>query len=177
MHTPEWLIAVLADGLGAGIQTTLSFIPVLFFMFLVLSFLEDSGYMARAAMVVDRAMRLVGLPGKAFVPMIVGFGCNIPAIMGTRTLENSEDRLLSISMIPFMSCGARLPVYALFAAVFFPYNGGVIVYSLYLLGILIALITGLVLKKTLLSPELSAFVMELPVYHWPTVRGLSLIHI
>lgn len=174
MHTPEWLIAVLADGLGAGIQTTLSFIPVLFFMFLVLSFLEDSGYMARAAMVVDRAMRLVGLPGKAFVPMIVGFGCNIPAIMGTRTLENSEDRLLSISMIPFMSCGARLPVYALFAAVFFPYNGGVIVYSLYLLGILIALITGLVLKKTLLSPELSAFVMELPVYHWPTVRGLLL---
>ena len=119
-------------------------------------------------------MRLVGLPGKAFVPMIVGFGCNIPAIMGTRTLENSEDRLLSISMIPFMSCGARLPVYALFAAVFFPYNGGVIVYSLYLLGILIALITGLVLKKTLLSPELSAFVMELPVYHWPTVRGLLL---
>lgn len=174
MHSPEWLIAVLADGFGAGIQTTLSFIPVLFFMFLVLSFLEDSGYMARAAMVVDRAMRVVGLPGKAFVPMIVGFGCNIPAIMGTRTLENSEDRLLSISMIPFMSCGARLPVYALFAAVFFPYNGGVIVYSLYLLGIIIALITGLMLKKTLLSPELSSFVMELPVYHWPTLRGLLL---
>ncbi|MBN3860177.1 Fe(2+) transporter permease subunit FeoB [Neisseriaceae bacterium PsAf] len=174
INTPEWLITILADGIGDGIKTTASFIPVIFFMFFFLSFLEDSGYLARAAMVIDRGMQRIGLPGKAFVPMVVGFGCNIPAIMGTRTLENSEDRLLSISMIPFMSCGARLPVYALFAAIFFPYNGGVVVYSLYLFGIVIAIFTGLLVKKTLLSNDLSPFVMELPLYHLPTLKGLLL---
>lgn len=117
---PGWLIALLADGVGGGIQTVATFIPVIGFMFLFLSILEDSGYMARAAFVMDRLMRLVGLPGKSFVPMLVGFGCNVPAIMATRTLENSRDRLMTIMMNPFMSCGARLPVYALFAAAFSP---------------------------------------------------------
>ena len=137
-----------------------------------LSFLEDSGYMARAAFVMDRFMRLVGLPGKAFVPMLVGFGCNVPAIMATRTLENHRDRILTILMNPFMSCGARLPVYALFAAAFFPVGGQNMVFGLYLLGIGFAVITGLVLKNTLLKGEITPFVMELPPYHLPTVRGV-----
>lgn len=172
MGAPDWLISVLANGAGAGIQTVATFVPVIAAMFLCLSFLEDSGYLARAAMVVDRGMQTIGLPGKAFVPMVVGFGCNVPAIMGTRTLESPRDRLMSIMMIPFMSCGARLPVYALFAAVFFPNNGSLVVYSLYLFGILIAILTGFALKYSILKDENTPFVMELPMYHLPTFRGL-----
>ena len=174
LHSPEWLITILSDGIGDGIKTTLSFMPVIFFMFLILSFLEDSGYLARAAMVIDRGMRMIGLPGRAFVPMIVGFGCNIPAIMGTRVLENAEDRLLSISMIPFISCSARLPVYALFVSIFFPQNGGIMVYALYLFGIAVAMFTGLLFKRALLSQHLSPFIMELPLYHLPTFKSLML---
>ncbi|OQW90711.1 MAG: hypothetical protein BWK79_19055, partial [Beggiatoa sp. IS2] len=110
---PTWLIILLADGVGGGIQVVATFIPIIGFLFLFLSLLEDSGYMARAAFVMDRFMRFIGLPGKAFVPMIVGFGCNVPAIMATRTLENQRDRFMTIMMNPFMSCGARLSVYAL----------------------------------------------------------------
>lgn len=174
IHTPEWLIAFLANGIGEGIKTVASFIPVLAMMFFCLSLLEDSGYMARAAMVVDRGMRAIGLPGKAFVPMLVGFGCNIPAIMGTRTLENHRDRLMSIMMIPFMSCGARLPVYALFAAIFFPNNVGLIVYCLYLLGIFVAILTGFALKFSILKGPNTPFIMELPAYHLPTFKGIFL---
>ncbi|GCE61173.1 Fe(2+) transporter permease subunit FeoB [Microcystis aeruginosa] len=172
IHTPGWLIALLADGAGGGVQTVATFIPVIGFMFLFLSILEDSGYMARAAFVMDRLMRLVGLPGKSFVPMLVGFGCNVPAIMATRTLENSRDRLMTIMMNPFMSCGARLPVYALFAAAFFPIGGQNIVFGLYILGILAAILTGLVMKKTLLKGEVSHFIMELPPYHLPRLKGV-----
>lgn len=174
INTPEWLIAFLANGIGEGIKTVASFIPVLAMMFFCLSLLEDSGYMARAAMVVDRGMRAIGLPGKAFVPMLVGFGCNIPAIMGTRTLENHRDRLMSIMMIPFMSCGARLPVYALFAAIFFPNSVGFIVYCLYLLGIAVAILTGFALKFSILKGPNTPFIMELPAYHLPTLKGISL---
>jgi ferrous iron transport protein B len=117
---PEWLQVLLAKGIGGGLQTVATFIPVIGFLYLFLSVLEDSGYMARAAFVMDRFMRWVGLPGKSFVPLIVGFGCNVPAIMATRTLEHRRDRLMTIAMAPFMSCGARLPVYVLFAAAFFP---------------------------------------------------------
>ncbi len=175
INAPAWIIAILANGIGAGIQTVSTFIPVIAGMFLCLSFLEDSGYLARAAMVVDRGMRAIGLPGKAFVPMLVGFGCNIPAIMGTRTLESHRDRLMSIMMIPFMSCGARLPVYALFAAVFFPRNGGIVVYALYLFGILIAILTGFALKHSILKGANTPFIMELPSYHLPTVKGILLL--
>jgi ferrous iron transport protein B len=112
---PEWMIVLLADGIGGGLQVVATFIPIIGALYLFLSFLEDSGYMARAAFVMDRAMRSIGLPGKAFVPMIVGFGCNVPAVMATRTLESERERKLTILMNPFMSCGARLPVYALFA--------------------------------------------------------------
>ncbi len=172
LSAPNWLITILSNGIGEGIKTVSTFIPVIAAMFLCLSFLEDSGYLARAAMIVDRGMRFVGLPGKAFVPMLVGFGCNVPAIMGTRTLENPRDRLMSIMMIPYMSCGARLPVYALFVAVFFPINGHNIVFLLYFIGILAAVFTGVILKLTLLPGKNTPFVMELPPYRMPTLRNL-----
>ncbi|MGE4559645.1 MAG: Fe(2+) transporter permease subunit FeoB [Desulfobulbus sp.] len=174
LHTPDWLTTVLATGIGGGIQTMATFIPPIGFMFLFLSFLEDSGYMARAAFVMDRGMRFIGLPGKAFVPMLVGFGCNVPAIMATRTLENERDRTLTVMMNPFMSCGARLPVYALFAAAFFPTGGQNLVFLLYLIGIGFAVLTGLVLKNTLLQGEATPFVMEMPPYHLPTMRSVGL---
>ncbi|MDR0770212.1 MAG: Fe(2+) transporter permease subunit FeoB [Burkholderiales bacterium] len=169
---PDWLNAVLSNGLGGGIQTVATFVPIIAAMFLCLSFLEDSGYLARAAMVVDRGMRAIGLPGKAFVPMLIGFGCNVPAIMGTRTLESTRDRLMSIMMIPYMSCGARLPVYALLVAVFFPANGQNIVFALYLGGIAVAVLTGFVLKHTLLPGAITPFIMELPPYRLPTARNM-----
>jgi ferrous iron transport protein B len=170
--SPEWLRVLLANGIGGGIQVVATFIPVIAFLYLFLSALEDSGYMARAAFVMDRAMRAVGLPGKAFVPLIVGFGCNVPAIMATRTLEHHRDRIMTILMTPFMSCGARLPVYALFAAAFFPIGGQNVVFWLYLIGIAVAVLTGLIMKKTLLQGESTPFVMELPPYHLPTLRGV-----
>ncbi|BAP57849.1 ferrous iron transporter FeoB [Thioploca ingrica] len=171
---PPALITLLANGIGGGIQVIATFIPVIGFLYLFLSFLEDSGYMARAAFVMDRFMRFVGLPGKSFVPLIVGFGCNVPAIMATRTLENQRDRILTILMNPFMSCGARLPVYALFAAVFFPVGGQNLVFGLYLLGIAAAVMTGLIMKNTLLKGEAAPFVMELPPYHLPTLQSIVL---
>lgn len=172
--TPEWLVVLLADGAGGGVQTVATFIPVIGLMFLCLSFLEDSGYMARAAFMMDRLMRLIGLPGKSFVSMIVGFGCNVPALMSTRTLEHPHDRLMSIVMTPFMSCTARLPVYAIFAAAFFPIGGQNVVFSLYLIGIVAAVFTGLVLKNTLLPGKPTPFVMELPTYHLPSVKSMLL---
>ena len=170
----EWLQVVLADGLGGGVRTVATFIPIVGFLFLFLSVLEDSGYMTRAAFVMDRLMRAVGLPGKSFVPLIVGFGCNVPAIMATRTLEYERDRLLTIAMAPFMSCGARLPVYALFAAAFFPVGGQNLVFALYLIGIAAAVVTGLVLKRTLLHGPSAPFVMEMPTYHMPTLKGVTI---
>ena len=164
---PEWLNTLLASGLGTGVQTVMTFIPPVFFIFFGLSLLEDSGYMARAAYVMDRFMRLLGLPGSAFVPMLVGFGCTVPAIMATRTLSNRRDRLLTIFMTPFMSCGARLPVYALFGAAFFGAASGTMVFAIYLCGIVLALLTGLLLKHTLFVGDPAPFVMELPLYHIP----------
>ncbi|MCB1801462.1 MAG: Fe(2+) transporter permease subunit FeoB [Gammaproteobacteria bacterium] len=171
---PDWLRVVLAEGAGSGLQVVATFIPVIAALYLFLSVLEDSGYMARAAFVMDRSMRAIGLPGKAFVPLIVGFGCNVPAIMATRTLENERERKLTILMNPFMSCGARLPVYALFAAAFFPTSGQNVVFALYLTGIAVAILTGLAMKKSLLPGTSSGFVMELPPYHLPTLRGVLL---
>lgn len=169
---PEWLVVILANGAGGGVQVVATFIPIIGFLFLVLSLLEDSGYMARAAFVVDRFMRMIGLPGKSFVPMIVGFGCNVPAIMATRTLESQRDRILTNIMNPFMSCGARLPVYALFAAAFFPVGGQNLVFALYVFGILVAVMTGLIMRHTLFKGESMPFIMELPNYHLPTVQSI-----
>lgn len=171
---PAWAVTLLANGVGGGIQTVSTFIPLIAFLFLFLSLLEDSGYMARAAFVIDRLMRFIGLPGKAFVPMLVGFGCNVPAIMAARTLDNEKDRLLTISMAPFMSCGARLPVYVLFAAAFFPESGQNVIFVLYLVGILAAIFTGMILKQSVLSGDRSPFIMELPNYHFPSVTQVLL---
>ncbi len=174
LHAPGFVSAILADGIGAGIQTVSTFIPVIFFMFLCLSFLEDSGYMARAAFVADRFMRFLGLPGRAFVPMMVGFGCGVPGIMGSRVLESKRERFLTIFLVPFMSCGARLPVYALFAAAFFGKMAGTVVFLLYLAGVLFAVAYGLFLKKSLFQGQASNFVMELPPYHLPKVKSLMI---
>ncbi|STX30048.1 ferrous iron transport protein B [Legionella beliardensis] len=172
MHTPPWLIALLAYGVGVGITTTLTFIPVIAAMFFFLALLEVSGYMARAAFVVDKIMRLLGLPGKAFVPMIVGFGCNVPAIMAARTLDSDRERLLTIVMSPFMSCSARLAIYSVFVAAFFPYGGQNIVFCLYMIGILMAVTTGFILRKTTLRGYSSPLILELPAYHRPTLGRL-----
>lgn len=171
-QAPGWLIALIANGIGKGINTTLAFIPVIAAMFFFLSLLEASGYMARAAFVVDKAMRAMGLPGKAFVPMIVGFGCNVPAIMAARTLDSERDRLLTVLMSPFMSCSARLAIYAVFVAAFFPHGGQNIVFSLYLIGILMAVLTGFLLRKTLFKGDASPLILELPVYHKPALSRL-----
>lgn len=172
VHAPAWLIALLVHGVGVGITTTVTFIPVIGAMFFFLSFLEISGYMARAAFVVDKMMRFMGLSGKAFVPMIVGFGCNVPAIMAARTLESDRERLLTILMSPFMSCSARLAIYSVFVAAFFSSGGQNVVFCLYLIGILMAVLTGFLLRKTRLTGQPSPLILELPTYHRPTLKRL-----
>ncbi|MEG3130553.1 Fe(2+) transporter permease subunit FeoB [Pantoea cypripedii] len=171
-HFPDWLTVFLAQGIGAGINTVLPIIPQIGLMYLFLSFLEDSGYMARAAFVMDRLMQALGLPGKSFVPLIVGFGCNVPSVMGARTLDTPRERLITVLIAPFMSCGARLAIFAVFAAAFFGAHSASLVFSLYVLGIAVAIITGLMLKHTLLRGEASPFIMELPVYHRPHLKSL-----
>ncbi|WP_413739767.1 Fe(2+) transporter permease subunit FeoB [Sodalis sp. RH14] len=171
---PRWLTVFLAQGVGGGINTVLPLIPQIGMMYLFLSFLEDSGYMARAAFVMDRMMQALGLPGKSFVPLIVGFGCNVPAVMGARTLDAHRERLMTIMMAPFMSCGARLAIFAVFAAAFFGQEGATVVFSLYLLGIVVAVLTGLMLKHTIMRGEAMPFIMELPVYHVPHLKSLLL---
>lgn len=168
---PDWLTIFLAQGTGGGINTVLPLVPQIGMMYLFLSFLEDSGYMARAAFVMDRLMQALGLR-KSFVPLIVGFGCNVPSVMGARTLDAPRERLMTIMMAPFMSCGARLAIFAVFAAAFFGQNGALAVFSLYMLGIVMAVLTGLMLKYTIMRGEATPFVMELPVYHVPHVKSL-----
>lgn len=171
---PAWGIVFLADGVGGGVQLVGTFIPVIGALFMVLAFLEDSGYMARVAFIVDRLLRSLGLPGKSFVPLIVGFGCNVPAVMATRSLDSQPDRILTTLMAPYMSCGARLTVYALFAAAFFPTNGQNIVFALYLIGIIVAILSAMVVRKHLLPERRSEFVLELPAYHMPVLRNILL---
>ncbi|MEJ2762649.1 Fe(2+) transporter permease subunit FeoB [Photobacterium sp. MCCC 1A19761] len=173
-HLPVWLVTIIADGIGGGIQTVATFIPVIACLYLFMALLESSGYMARAAFVLDKVMQQVGLPGKAFVPLVLGFGCNVPAIMATRTLEQERERKLAAAMAPFMSCGARLPVYALFAAAFFPENGQNVVFGLYVLGILAAVLTGLLLRYTLYPGTSTSFIMEMPDYELPTLHNVGI---
>ena len=174
LGAPGWLVALVSGGVGAGLQTMGTFIPPIFFMFFCLALLEDSGYMARAAFVMDRFMRWLGLPGKSFVPLLIGFGCSVPAILATRTLDNRRDRFLTIFMTPFMSCGAKMPVYALFGAAFFGDRAGRMVFWIYLSGIALAILTGLLLKATLFRGEPSHFIMELPPYHLPRLTHILL---
>lgn len=171
---PSWVIALISNGVGTALQTVGTFLPPVGFMFLALAILEDSGYMARAAFVMDRFMRWIGLPGKSFVPMLVGFGCSVPAIMATRTLESKRDRFLTVFMAPFMSCGAKLPIWVLFAAAFFPQNPGKLVFYIYITGIVLGVVTGLVMKHTLFQGEPTHFIMELPPYHMPRPKHIML---
>lgn len=172
MGFPQWLTTLLADGVGGGIQTVATFIPVIGFLYLVLTWLEDSGYMARAAFVMNGLMQKIGLSGQAFVPLIISFGCNVPAIMATRSLPSKRERLVTIMMAPFMSCGARLSVYALFVAAFFSKQAALVVFCLYFFGILIAILTGLLLQKTILPGKAEPFFIELPPWRIPTFNNL-----
>ncbi len=171
-HTPIWLITLLADGLGLGINTIMTFLPVLAGIFFFLGLIEDSGYMGRIAFIMDRLMRFLGLPGKAFVPLMIGFGCNVPAVMASRTLDRANDRLLTVLITPFMSCSARLSVYTVFCSAFFVNNAHNIVFILYLIGISMAVLTGLLLRYTVLRNQQSSFVMELPPYHYPQLNDI-----
>ncbi|WP_294345553.1 ferrous iron transport protein B [Prosthecochloris sp.] len=169
----DTLRSVLVDGVIAGVGGVLIFLPNIILLFIGLSFLEASGYMARAAFVVDKVMHRFGLHGKSFIPMITGFGCSIPAIMATRTLKSRSDRLATIMIIPFMSCGAKLPVYVLLAGAFFrPAVAANVMFGIYMLGIIVGLFSALIMKKTILKSESEPFVMELPPYRWPSLRSV-----
>lgn len=168
-----WAESLLLDGVVAGVGAILVFIPVLISLYLALAFLEDTGYMARAAFVMDRLMWAVGLQGKSFLPMLVGFGCTVPAVYATRTLANERDRILTSLLVPFMSCGARLPVYVLMSAAFFPNHAGLIVFVMYLVGIAVALVFGMILRHTALPvAEYAPTIMEMPPYRMPAVRSI-----
>ena len=170
------LESFVCDGIIGGVGGVLTFLPIIILMFLFLSILEDCGYLARAAFTLDKIMhKIVGLHGKAFIPMILGFGCGVPAIMATRTMENEGDRMLAMMLVPFMSCTARLPIYAIFVAAFFPENGGLVLLSIYLLGIVVALVVAAILKRTMFKGLSTPFVMELPTYKVPSVKG-TLLH-
>jgi ferrous iron transport protein B len=169
----SWVESLVIDGVIVGVGAVLVFVPVLASLYFALAVLEDTGYMARAAFVMDRVMRGIGLPGTSFLPMLVGFGCTVPAVFATRTLERRRDRIVTALIVPFMSCGARLPVYVLLATVFFPDHGGRVVFAMYLLGIAVALVVGVVLRSTVLPASGHACaIMELPPYRAPTARSL-----
>ncbi len=174
IHAPAWTTSLLTDGVIAGVGSVLVFVPVIFAMMFFITFLEGSGYMARAAFVMDRAMHAIGLHGKSFIPMLLGFGCNVPAIYATRTLENPKDKALTALLIPLMSCGARLPVYVIFCGAFFAAHAGSVLWSLYVLGIALAILMGIIFKRTLFKGEAPMFIMELPPYRMPSFRSLMI---
>ena len=171
---PDWTVSLAVDGVMAGVGFVLVFVPVIFAMMFFITFLEGSGYMARAAFVMDRAMHAIGLHGKSFIPMLLSFGCNVPGIYATRTLENPRDKALTALLLPLMSCGARLPVYVLFAGVFFAASAGTVIWSLYVMGIALAILIGILFKRTLFRGEAPMFIMELPPYRMPSLRSLLL---
>ncbi|HJV64614.1 MAG TPA: ferrous iron transport protein B [Geomonas sp.] len=171
---PDWTISLATEGVISGVGFVLAFVPVIFLMMFFITFLEGSGYMARAAFVMDRAMHSIGLHGKSFIPMLLGFGCNVPGIYATRTLENPRDKALTALLIPLMSCGARLPVYVVFAGAFFAASSGTVIWSLYVLGIALAIAMGMIFKKTLFRGDAPIFIMELPPYRMPSFHSLCL---
>jgi ferrous iron transport protein B len=172
MGSPHWLVSFVIEGFVGGVGAVLVFVPLIMVLYFFLAILEDTGYMARAAYIMDGIMRAVGLHGKTFISMIVGFGCNVPGIMATRTLENKKDRMIAILINPFMSCGARLPIYLVFIAAFFPNNGGLVLFIIYALGIGMALLMGKIFSKTLFKGESSHFIMELPPYRLPSASSV-----
>lgn len=175
LGAPDMFLSFLNDGVFGGVAAVISFLPLIMVMYLLIGILEDSGYMARAAYVMDRIMRKLGLHGKTFVSMIVSIGCNVPGIMATRTLDNKKDRMIAILINPFISCGARLPIYALFVSAFFDKYQALILFLLYVLGIIVALIAGKIFSKTLFKGETSYFVMELPTYKMPSLKNIVLL--
>ncbi len=171
-----WAESLVIDGILAGLGGIISFLPQILVLFLLMSVLEDSGYMARVAFVMDRIFRKFGLSGKSFIPLLMGFGCSVPALMASRTLENEKERRLTMMITPFMSCGAKLPIYLMFAATLFPNdNQTLVVYSIYFLGLAVAILSGIILSKTMFKGDVSSFIMELPQYRIPTLRSI-LIH-
>ena len=169
-----WLVSLIADGIITGVGGVLTFLPQIAILFLCLSIMEDSGYMARAAFIMDRLLRRFGLSGKAFIPMLMGFGCTVPAVMGARTMESEKDRRMTILLVPFMSCSAKLPVYGLIASAFFGKLAGIVVFSLYVIGLLLGILSGIFFKKTLFAGEPAAFVMELPPYRMPSLKNTAM---
>lgn len=174
MQVSTWLHDLLINGVCAGVGSVLSFLPLIVTLFFFLSLLEDSGYMARVAYIMDKALRRIGLSGKSFVPMLIGFGCSVPAIMSTRTLSSERDRKMTIILTPFMSCSAKLPIYGMITAAFFPHSSALVMLSVYMLGILVAIICGVLLKKTLFTGNPVPFVMELPAYRIPSAQSVAL---
>jgi len=174
IKAPDWTASLVTDGVIAGVGSVIVFVPVIFAMMFFITFLEGSGYMARAAFVMDRAMHAIGLHGKSFIPMLLGFGCNVPAVYATRTLENPKDKALTALLIPLMSCGARLPVYVVFIGAFFSAHAGTVLWSLYVMGIVLAVAMGLIFKKTLFRGEAPVFIMELPPYRMPSFKSLMI---
>ncbi|MBS5308257.1 MULTISPECIES: ferrous iron transport protein B [Clostridium] len=173
-NSSGWFQSLIVDGIVAGVGGVIVFFPIVFALFLGISFLEDSGYMSRVAFLMDKIMRKIGLSGKAFIPIIMGFGCSAPAIMATRTLESEKDRKMTALLAPLVSCGARLPVYALFASIFFSSNQELVVMGIYLLGIIVAILVGLLFKNTLFKKDEQPFILELPEYKLPSLKSIIL---
>lgn len=167
---PDWLASMIGEGIIGGVGSVLVFLPNIMILFLIISLLEGSGYLARAAYVMDRLMTRIGLSGRSFIPMIIGFGCNVPAIMSARTIEDRKDRLITILVNPFISCGARLPVFIMFTGIFFPGSGGTVIFALYILGILVAVGSAKLFRMTILKGEPSPLIMELPDYSSPSMK-------
>ncbi len=172
---PSWLASLVGDGIIGGVGAVLVFVPNIFILFFLLSLLEGSGYLARAAFIMDKLMYKIGMHGKSFIPMLMGFGCNVPAIMAARSIEDEKDRLITILIVPFVSCGARLPIYVLFAGTFFGRQAGTVIFAMYILGIVIAVISAKLLRATVVKGKPAPFIMELPPYRVPTMKT-SLIH-
>lgn len=174
LDASDWISGLIIDGIISGVGSVLSFLPQVMLLFLFLSLMEDSGYMARVAFIMDRFLRKFGMSGKAFVPLLMGFGCSVPAIMGTRTLESKSEKRMAILLMPFFSCGAKLPIWAMFAAAFSPKNPDILITGIYVLGIVVAVIASLVLKKTAFKDDVGHFIIELPTYHMPTFRNTAM---
>ena len=167
--------SLVIDGIFAGVGAVLGFIPIIITLFFFLSLLEDSGYMARVAYVMDKPLRKIGLSGRSFVPMLMGFGCTVPAVMATRTLASERDKKMTIFLTPFMSCSAKIPIYALFTAAFFSEYQALVMIGLYIIGIILGILSGLIMKKTVFSGAPVPFVMELPNYRFPSLKSVLIL--
>lgn len=175
-NAADWFVSLICDGILTGVGGVLTFLPQIAILFFCLSLLEDSGYMSRIAFIMDKPMRKIGLSGKSFIPLLMGFGCTVPAVMGARTVENEKDKQMTVMLVPFMSCSAKLPVYGLMAGAFFAKGRGLVIISLYILGILVGILSGFIFKKTVFKNNDAAFMIELPKYRFPSMKN-TLLHV